>query len=284
MTRVFISYRRNDTADAAHRLFQGLTELLPHAEIFIDVASLDPAEDWMRQVVQSVHAADWCLVLIGRNWLERGPRGSLRLDDRSDIVRLEVATAITHGVPVLPVTVDDAKMPPKEILPLSVARLSRFQRHTLSTAEFAADVRRIVAIVENRRTEARRSPMPPELVGFWSHATPESGSSYEFFRDGTYLYAGVLRQNRPGGSYSFEIFDEGIVDAEPDGVMRLQPLRVSATQEDNGRPETSYSRSPRELIDKTMSWRLLPKIPPQIALRAAGQSETVFDLQWRDSD
>lgn len=282
MTRIFISYRRHDTADAAGDLHEGLTRYLPEAEIFIDVASLAPADDWMRQVVHAVRSADWCLVLIGRNWLERCAAGKLRLDDRSDVVRLEVSTAITHGIPTLPITVDDAPMPAKELLPLSVAWLIRLQREVLSTARFETDVRRISTVVKGERKNKGRTPMPPELTGFWAHTTAESGSSYEFSVDGTYVYSGMLNQKRPTGLYTFEYFEEGIVDVEvnPSGVMRLRPLRASANQKDIGRPETGYSDSPRELVDKTLAWRLLTK-PPRLMLRAPGESEAAYDLEWR---
>jgi hypothetical protein len=279
--QIFISYRTRDTREAAQVLHAGLARVLQQPEIFIDVASLAPSADWRRDVTQAVRCADWCLVLIGPNWLERNQNGRLRIDDRSDVVRLEIATAITHGVATLPITVDGARMPSTDLLPLSVARLTRFQRAELSTAHFDEDVRRISAVLEKGGEGSRRRPIPRDLTGIWTHATNEGGSSYEFSPDGTYLYSGILNQQRATGPYTFEVFEEGIVNVEPTGVLHLEPLRASANQRDAGRPETNQDGSPRELIDKTLHWRLATT-PPQLLLRTPGGSPTTYSLEWRD--
>ena len=284
MTRIFISYRRGDTASAAMWLHQGLTRWLPDAHVLVDVASLVPAADWMRQVVETVRLSDWVVVLIGHDWLERGLEGKLRLEDRSDVVRLEVATAIAQGIPILPVTVDDAPLPPSNLLPLDVARLVRFQRETLSSAGDEADIRRIATLVKEVREDKGRPAIPPKLTGFWSHTTADSGSSYEFSADGTYVYSGILNQQRPSGQYTFEVFEEGIVDVEArtGGLIHLQPLRASANQKDSSRPETNYHDSPRELVDKALAWRILATTPPRLVLRASGEPETSYHLEWRE--
>lgn len=283
MTRVFASYRRTDTAQAAAGLHDCLVRHLRRPEIFMDVASMAPADDWMRQVEEAVRTADWCLVLIGRRWLERTPSGQLRLDDRADVVRFEVSTAITQGIPTLPITVDGAPMPSGEELPLAVARLVRFQGETLSTARLDADVQRISAVIKKKRKGSRRASIPVELTGFWAHTTAQTGSSYEFFIDGTYVYSGILNQTRPDGQSTFEFFEEGIVDidAHRADVLRLQPLRASANRKDSGDPGSDYANSRRELTDKTLTWRLLGAAPPTLMLAVPGQPEAAYDLEWR---
>jgi hypothetical protein len=280
--RIFISYRTRDTREAAKALHTGLARRLHEPEIFIDVASLAPSADWRRAVVRSVRSADWCLVLIGADWLEWDQSGGLRIEDRSDVVRLEIATAITHGVAVLPVTVDGAHMPSTDRLPLNVARLTRFQRVEMSTVHLDDAVRRIAAVLEGGGEGSRRRPIPRELTGIWTHATAQGGSSYEFSADGTYVYSGILNQQRPTGPYTFEVFEEGVVNVEPSGVMYLEPLRASANQKDAGRPETDYTDSPRELIDKALRWRLLATTPPQLLIQAPAGSPTAYSFEWRD--
>ncbi len=276
MTRVFISYRRHDTQAVAAHLHRLLTDHLPEATIFLDIASLAPADDYPRQLDEAVRSADWCLVLIGHNWLERTAAGALRLDDRSDVVRREVSAAITAGVPTLPITVDGAPMPPTDLLPLPVAPLTRFQRETLSTATFDADVERICTVLEKGPPDRPRAPFPRELVGFWSTATAQSGTSYEFFPDGTYVHSMMLMQQRHTRLYTFESFEEGLVDVET-GVLHLRPSRATATQKEAARPDTEYTDRRLEIVDKTLYWQLTAA-PPQLMLRRPDdQSETAYD-------
>ena len=276
MTRIFISYRRRDAQAVAAHLHRRLTDHLPHATLFIDVASLVPADDWRVRLAKAVRAADWCLVLIGRNWLERNEDGTSRLDQRSDVVRHEVSTALTAGVATLPILVDGARMPSADLLPLDIAALTRIQRETLSTATIDADVRRICTLLEDGRPAALREPFPPELVGFWENTTSTSGSSYEFFADGTYLHSMMLVQQRPTGPYTFESFEEGLVDVQP-GVLHLRPVRATATQKEASRPETEYTDRRIEIVDKTLHWRLVPSRPTQLLLRRPGETETAYD-------
>jgi TIR domain len=177
MTRIFISYRRHDAQAAAALLHQRLTYLLPQATIFIDVTSLVAADDWRSQLEQAVRSADWCVVLIGRNWLERNPDGTSRLGDRSDVVRIEVSTALAAGIATLPILVDGAPMPSADLLPLNVMALTRIQCETVSTTTFDDDVRRICEVLVDGPPVEPRKPFPPELVGFWENTTPRSRGS-----------------------------------------------------------------------------------------------------------
>lgn len=42
-----------------------------------------------------------CLAVIGRDWMKtRGGKGKSRLEDPKDFVRIEVESALRHGIPV----------------------------------------------------------------------------------------------------------------------------------------------------------------------------------------
>ena len=215
MTRVFISYRRHDTQAVAAHLHRLLTDHLPEATIFLDVASLAPADDYPRQLDEAVRSADWCLVLIGHNWLERTATGALRLDDRADVVRREVSAAITAGVATLPITVDGAPMPPTDLLAVARrARLTRFQRATLSTAAIPpADVGpHLPRCCASNAGAGPAAPIPPRAGRASGRGpTATSGTSYEF-RSPTAPTStpddAPAAAARPG-SYTFEVVRGG---------------------------------------------------------------------------
>src|SRR6185436_5950684 len=85
--RLFISYRTEDTLQAATNLARDLERLLA-AEIFLDHRSIDAGESWPDRLRQAVESSDAVLVLIGQRWLTaKTADGIRRLDDPDDWVR-----------------------------------------------------------------------------------------------------------------------------------------------------------------------------------------------------
>ena len=130
--RVFISYRRQDTAWPARQLYDLLVAELGADRVFKDVDDIEPGDDFIEHIQSAVGACDVLLALIGPQWLTvTDANGVKRLDDPEDFVRLEVETALNHDdVRVIPILVDNAKMPRPQELPQGlaawpVARLSR---------------------------------------------------------------------------------------------------------------------------------------------------------------
>ena len=62
------------------------------------------------------------LAVIGPDWAGKSDTGR-RIDDPEDWVRIEVEAALKRGLHVIPVLIDDTRMPSKADLPLSLARL-----------------------------------------------------------------------------------------------------------------------------------------------------------------
>src|SRR4051795_8809425 len=109
--RIFISYRREDTEYPAGWLYDRLSDHFPRGEVFKDVDSIEPGEDFVDVLTEAVASCDALLVLIGQHWLSvTGPSGGRRLDEPGDFVRLEVEAALQRGVRVVPVLVGRAAM------------------------------------------------------------------------------------------------------------------------------------------------------------------------------
>ena len=68
------------------------------------------------------------LVIIGEKWFTSAfEDGRRRLDNPSDWVRFEIRTALERGILVIPIVVDDAKLPSKEALPDDLQGLIELQ-------------------------------------------------------------------------------------------------------------------------------------------------------------
>src|SRR4051794_21843687 len=109
---IFISYRRDDTPGEAGRLAADLGRHFGDERVFLDVATIQPGADFRQAIEAAVRNAVVVVVVIGRDWLTiRDARGQRRLDNPDDVVRLEVAAALRHEKPLIPVVVRGATMP-----------------------------------------------------------------------------------------------------------------------------------------------------------------------------
>ena len=89
--------------------------------IFKDANSIRPGDDFVEKINAAVGACVVLLAVIGKRWLTvTGEDGRRRLDDPGDFVRLEIETALTRRVRVIPVLVDGAQMPRAAELPSSL--------------------------------------------------------------------------------------------------------------------------------------------------------------------
>ena len=120
-----MSYRREDSAGWAGRLVDDLAGRFGAANVFQDIHSIRPGMDFLDAINDMLQNSDCALVVIGPAWLSlKDEAGKRRLDDTSDYVRLEVATALRR-LPVIPVLVGGAKMPAPALLPDDIKALAR---------------------------------------------------------------------------------------------------------------------------------------------------------------
>ena len=97
--QIFISYRRQETAWPVGRLYDKLVEHFPAEQIFRDVDSIEPGEDFVERITATVSSCDVLLALIGPQWLKiTDEEGRCRLDNPGDYVRVEIETALTRTV------------------------------------------------------------------------------------------------------------------------------------------------------------------------------------------
>jgi formylglycine-generating enzyme required for sulfatase activity len=114
MSQVFISYRRDDSADVAGRIHDRLVQKYGTGAIVMDVDSIPLGVDFREFLGEAVGRCRVLLAVIGPQWLGIVNR---RRDDPLDFVRLEIEAALQRRIPVIPVTVGGAVMPGHDELP-----------------------------------------------------------------------------------------------------------------------------------------------------------------------
>src|SRR3954464_12072009 len=114
--RIFISYRREETAYPAGWLFDRLTEHFGDGSVFKDVDSIEFGDDFATAIATAVASCDVLLALIGARWATiSDEHGHRRLDQPDDFVRREIEAALTRNVRVIPILIDRTRMRQAEL-------------------------------------------------------------------------------------------------------------------------------------------------------------------------
>jgi hypothetical protein len=154
---IFISYRRDDTAGYAGRIFDRLSARFPN-RVVMDIASFSIGEDFVAAIERQIAGCRVFLVLIGKDWATMtDEEGRRRLDQAEDFVRMEVAAALRKEVVVIPVLVRGARMPRAATLPGDIAAIVRHNALEITGEDFNYDIERLIS----RINEIFSPPPPP---------------------------------------------------------------------------------------------------------------------------
>ena len=138
--RIFISYRRDDDPFAARIIYDRLVRHFGDANVFFDVDSIPIGVDFVEYLDSEVQKCSAFIAVIGRGWVDASdPVGNRRLDNENDFVRIEIESALTRDMLVVPVLVNGADMPGAQELPESIRPLSRRNALSVSHLRFEAD-------------------------------------------------------------------------------------------------------------------------------------------------
>jgi hypothetical protein len=147
--RIFISYRRQDSAGYAGRLFDRLSNRFGQSNIFMDIDAIELGVDFVQRIQEAVGSCDVLLAVIGPSWLTvTNTNGQSRLSDPNDFVRVEVLTALQRDIRVIPLLVQGAHMPNEKELPAELTALARRNGMGIEHASFDSDVNLLVTKLE----------------------------------------------------------------------------------------------------------------------------------------
>jgi hypothetical protein len=123
--KVFLSYRRGDSADVTGRIDDHVVKAFGRYNVFKDVDSIPVGIDFRKVLSEAIGQCDVLLVIIGPKWLDAADEsGKRRLEDESDYVRVEVETALRRKIRVVPLLLGDTPMVKPEELPDTIRDLA----------------------------------------------------------------------------------------------------------------------------------------------------------------
>ena len=158
-TKIFMSYRRADTQQAAGRIFDVLKRAFSEEEVFFDVDTIPLGENFKRHIANYLDQAAVLVALIGERW----PNPAWKMPalvaryfkPHEDHVQSEIEIALSSRIPILPILIDRAQMPTANQLPPSIAEFAMYNAAVVrSGRDFDKDMDRIVGEIAARREEA----------------------------------------------------------------------------------------------------------------------------------
>jgi formylglycine-generating enzyme required for sulfatase activity len=175
---IFVSYRRDDSAGFAGRLFDRLSQRFGSEQVFMDIDTIEPGVDFVEVIEKAVGSCDVLIAVIGKQWMTvTDAQGQRRLANPHDFVRLEIGTALRRRIRVIPVLVGGATVPRAQDLPDDLAPLARRNALEISHERFHYDagrlieaIQKVVGAVETAEpgstpsSPPRRQPFEPEMI------------------------------------------------------------------------------------------------------------------------
>jgi hypothetical protein len=93
---IFISYRREDAAPWAGRLYERLAHEFPRNQLLMDVDAIEPGLDFVKVLDEQVSGCDVLLAIIGPTWVDaRNDKGLRRLDTPKTLFALNSALPLS---------------------------------------------------------------------------------------------------------------------------------------------------------------------------------------------
>jgi hypothetical protein len=235
MTKLFISYRRDENTGYAGRIRERLVSLFGPGSVFMDLDDIGPGSDFVEVIDKTLASCDVLLVLVGSHWIGiKDSNGRRRLDDPKDFVRIEISKALGRNIRTIPILLNDAPMPAEKDLPQDLKPLCRHQAIEMSEERWDYDFGRLVEALSGRspRQTGRRkilalvgAALPAVLAVLWWLRKPGVDLTGSWTADVQYDF-GVRQREvfrfEPGGSdirgtASFLGVDRAIVDGRIDG-------------------------------------------------------------------
>jgi len=139
--KVFLSYRRADSQVSAGRMAQFLDAIPAVAAVFLDVDGIAPGENFATRIQDTLAQVSHVFLLIGTQWA--GPIGSggkPRIFEDDDMVRAETRLALSGKAQVVPILIDEARMPRPGDVPADLKALPSINAFALRTAHFDEDM------------------------------------------------------------------------------------------------------------------------------------------------
>lgn len=169
MTTMFISYRQTDSPGDCRQLAERLKEAFGPENVFLDIVDLKPGQNWWKVAHERISSSDVLLVPVGQSWVSVQGKKGRRLDDPADPIRMEIGLALEKNIPIIPVLVEEARMPEAEQLPPELREFANLVAHELRHGHFRRDVDELIELLGGSAPHGRGAATDEKASGGFAH-------------------------------------------------------------------------------------------------------------------
>ncbi len=152
--KIFISYRREDSADIAGRIADHLGIAFGEESIFVDVVNIPGGANFEQHIEEAIAGADVFLAVIGERWIGYFEQTTAKVDlptiSQKDYVLLEIRAALKAELKLIPVLVGSARMPDLANLPSDISTIATYNAACVrSGVDFRGHMQKLIACIED---------------------------------------------------------------------------------------------------------------------------------------
>ncbi len=190
--KIFLNYRRKDSAGHVGRIFDWLTKYFGPRSVFLDVDGLLASQNFEARISGELNTCSVFIAVIGLHW---GAAFEGR-DGSEDFVQREIVSALEKkGLLLIPVLVGGARLPEKGQVPEALHGLLLRQALEVYDNDFAGGVEKIVAQIEGqsglrRKKETRDVKVECVICASERMHSQSAPSAIQHFEPGTQVYNG----------------------------------------------------------------------------------------------
>ena len=131
------------------RLYDRLVEHFGEAAVFKDIDAITAGLDFKEELTAALETCLVVVAVIGPDWEQlRNENNTRRLEDPSDFVVIEIASALKRRIPLIPVLVERTSLPALDLLPNAIATMTSRQSLRLRPdPDFSTDVDRLIQAI-----------------------------------------------------------------------------------------------------------------------------------------
>lgn len=167
--KLFISYRRSDSEETTGRIYDRLKEEFGRENVFRDIDTIPLTTKFADYLKEWLADTTVVVAVIGPDWMSvADSNGNRRIDDPEDYVRLEILTALSLGISIVPVIVRRAQFPRRNDLPEELRALNDWNGQPVRPdPDFHGDMNKLIRQIQGATNadapEERTSRVMPRL-------------------------------------------------------------------------------------------------------------------------
>ena len=291
MAKIIISYRRTDSDVFAGRIRDRIASRYGDNSVFMDIDDIPFGKDFRQHIKDALTASDLVVVIIGPRWLGAGKSGRTRIQDEADPVRIEVETALQHGVPIIPILVGDTKMPRPTQLPEALKNFAFINAAPVDTGrDFHPHMGRLLREIDRILRAKSEEPLPvlPKREGEQQTVLASRG----LWIGGALVLAALLagvgltqlpQMQAPSNVHFTSAISPAVTAKVTDGSAVIRGL-LSVPGLDCGQPKTQVERTICESEELSSKYKLLSDIYLFLQSRRPTDEQLKADqADWRNA-